>query len=152
MPLDGMDNVKKMIAKNKRDANEKIRGVYLSGLSNIIRATPTDTGRARNNWFLSVGVPFSLAGRSSKKGGGGSERSLQQMPKWVLNKKIFFTNNLPYIGVLEYGGFPSPVENGSYIKRSKSFEILSVNGFSKQAPGGWVRTTLIKMQNKIRSL
>ena len=56
MPLDGMDNVKKMIAKNKRDANENIRGVYLAGLSNIIRATPTDTGRARNNWFLSVGV------------------------------------------------------------------------------------------------
>ena len=152
MPLDGMDNVKKMIAKNKRDANENIRGVYLAGLSNIIRATPTDTGRARNNWFLSVGVPFSLAGRPSKRGGGGSERSLQQLPGWVLNKKIYFTNNLPYIGMLEYGGFPSPVEKGSYIKRSKSFEILSINGFSKQAPNGWVRTTLIKMQNKIRKL
>ena len=152
MPLHGLDDVKKMIAKNKRDANDNIRGVYFSGLSNVIKGTPTDTGRARNNWFLSVGVPFSLAGRSSKKDGGGSERSLTQMPKWVLNKKVYFSNNLPYIGILEYGGYPSPVKIGSYIKRSKSFEIVSVNGFSKQAPNGWVRAALIKMQNKIRSL
>jgi len=62
------------------------------------------------------------------------------MPKIVLNKKIFYTNNLPYIGVLEYGGFPVPGGD------------LTSGGFSKQAPEGWVRKTLIQMQNKIRSL
>jgi len=52
--------------------------------------------------------------------------------------------------VLEYGGFPSPVEKGSYIKGK--YQKLSANGFSKQAPNGWVRATVIQMQNKIRSL
>ncbi len=152
MPLEGIENVKKAMAKNKREGNEIIRGVYFSGLANIIRQTPVDEGRARNNWFLTVGVAFSLAGRVSKKGGGGSERSLRGMPKWVLNKKIFMSNNLPYIVELEYGGFPSPVLKGTYNKRTKSFEVRSINGFSKQAPDGWVRKTLIAMGNKIRAL
>lgn len=152
MPLTGVDDVKKMLAKNKKLGNEKIRGVYFSGLANIIRQTPVDEGRARNNWFLSVSITFSLSGRTSKKGGGGSERSLQGMPKWVLNKKIYLTNNLPYVALLEYGGYPSPVKKGSYDKRKKKYEILSINGFSKQAPNGWVRKTLIEMQNKIRAL
>ncbi len=117
-----------------------------------MQGTPDDSGRARNNWFLSVNAPSNKTTTSASVGGGGSLSQAAKMPKDVLNNKIFFTNNLPYIGVLEYGGFPSPVENGSYIKRSKSFEILSINGFSKQAPGGWVRKTIIRMQNKIRAL
>jgi hypothetical protein len=153
MPLDGMDNVKKMIAKNKRDANEKIRGVWLAGLKPMVMETPVDTGVTRNSWFLSVGIPFSLAGgRVANKRGRGSLTSALTMPAWVLNKKMFFTNNQPNITTLEYGGYPKPVRQGSWIKKSQSFEILSANGFSKQRPNGWVRKNLIKMQNKIRSL
>jgi hypothetical protein len=152
MPLQGLDNVKKMIAKNKREANEKIKGVYLSGLGNIIQGTPADEGSHRNNWFLTVGFSSSLFGRGDDKTANGSHRSLQSMPNWVLNKKIYFTNNAPAINILEYGGFPTPVKRGSYIKSSKSYEILSIRGFSKQAPNGWVRATLIAMRNKIRSL
>jgi len=154
MPLHGLDNVKKAMRKNKREANKIIKGVYLAGLTDIVSGTPADKGRARNNWFLTVGQPFGLStsGRPDNKTGAWSMISMASMPKNVLNKKIFFTNNLSYIETLEYGGFPIPVEKGSYIKRSKSFEKLSSGGFSKQAPGGWVRKTLILMQNKIRSL
>ena len=152
MPLHGLDDVKKMIAKNKKDANTNIKGVYLAGLSNIIAATPSDTGVHRNNWFLTVGSPFSLFGRGADSKGGGSEASVNTMPDYILNKKIYFTNNAPAISLLEYGGYPSPVKKGSYIKKSKSYQILSINGFSKQAPNGWVRSTLISMSNKIRSL
>ena len=59
MPLQGLDNVKKMIAKNKKEANDNIRAIYFNGLSNMIKGTPVDEGRARNNWFLSAGIPFS---------------------------------------------------------------------------------------------
>lgn len=140
MPIDGMDAVKKMIAKNKKEANDNIRAVYLKGLTGMIKGTPVDEGRARNNWFLSIGVPFTLSGRAASKSGNGSQSSANGMPPWVLNKKIFFTNNLPYIGVLEYGGYPKP--GGE----------LSTNGFSNQAPNGWVRSELIRMQNNIRKL
>tara|TARA_R110001583_G_scaffold109400_2_gene258117 strand:+ start:1158 stop:1616 length:459 start_codon:yes stop_codon:yes gene_type:complete len=152
MPLLGVDKVKKAMQETKVRMNENIRGVSLYGLGKMIEETPADKGIHRNNWFLSVGFPATLFGRDGNGSGNGSYRSLQSMPKWILNKKIYFVNNGPAITTLEYGGFPSPVENGSYIKKSKSFQILSINGYSKQAPNGWVRARLIKMQNKVRSL
>lgn len=152
MPLIGRENLNLAIDGLKISMNNNVRGVYLSGLTNIIQGTPADKGRARNNWFLTVGAPSNRTTTSASIGGGGSLSQATKLPKNVLSNKIYFTNNLSYIGVLEYGGFPSPVEKGSYIKRSKSYEILSINGFSKQAPNGWVRATIIKMQNRIRSL
>jgi hypothetical protein len=139
MPLLGREKVNKMTEDAYIRVNDNVRGVYLSGLTNIVQATPADTGRARNNWFLSLGVPSSDV-TTSKAQGLAAIRQLSQMPKLVLNKQIFYTNNLPYIGVLEYGGFPVPGGD------------LTSGGFSKQAPDGWVRKTLIQMQNKIRSL
>jgi hypothetical protein len=142
MPLKGRDAVDKMIAKNRVDSNTKIRGVFFAGLSAIIKATPVDEGRARNNWFLSTGVPFSLtSGRGDSKSGSGSLSSLNEMPKDILNKKVYYSNNLPYIETLEYGGFPNPTEGSK-----------TAGGFSKQAPGGWVRSTIIRMANKVRTL
>ena len=152
MPLIGREKVEKMLTNYEQTANTNIKGVYLAGLTNIVSGTPADSGRARNGWFLSVGAASSATETSNSTIGSNSIRQISKMPKSVLGKRIFYTNNTPYIGVLEYGGFPSPVKKGSYIKSSKSYQILSVNGFSKQAPSGWVRSTLIKMQNKIRSL
>lgn len=152
MPLHGKDDVKKAMRKTKIAANKKLRAVYFVGLRNIMIGTPVDEGRARNNWFLTHGIPFSLSGRDGDSSGNGSARSLDSMPVNVLAKKVYFTNNLPYIETLEYGGFPNPVDKGTWNKRSKSYEIRSINGFSKQAPSGWVRAALIKMRAKIRLL
>ena len=150
MPLIGRKKVDEAIIATVVAANENIKGVYFAGLANIIQETPADSGRARNNWFLSVGAPSTKTNNS--KTGSSSITQLSKMPDFVIGKKLYFVNNLPYISTLEYGGYPNPVEKGSYIKRSKSYEKLSANGFSKQAPGGWVRSTLIRMENKIRSL
>ena len=152
MPLIGRENLNLAIDNLKMSMNDDVKGVYLAGMKNIIHGTPADKGRARNNWFLTVGVPSNKSTTSASIGGGGSLSQAGKLPKIVLGKKIFFTNNLPYINTLEYGGYPSPVEKGSYIKRSKSYEILSANGYSKQAPRGWVRKAVILMRNKIRSL
>ena len=154
MPIHGVDNVKKAMRKRKREANKSLRAIYFSGLSLIVKGTPADEGRARNNWFLTVGTPFTLsAGRDKDKNGAASEASLDGIPKSVIGNKVYFTNNLPYIGMLEYGGYPSPVKNGTYLGKGKGYEIRSINGYSKQvAPSGWVRKNIILMQNKIRSL
>ena len=127
-----------------------MRGVYLAGLKNIVQETPADTGRARNNWFLSVTAPSNKTTTSASIGGGGSLSQASKMPKRVLGKKIFFTNNLPYAGILEYGGFPKPVKKGSRIKGR--YQKLSRGGFSLQAPKGWVRRNLKLMQSKIKKL
>lgn len=152
MPLIGRENLNLAIDGLKMSMNNDVKGVYLAGLTNIIQGTPADKGRARNNWFLSVDAPSNKVTTSASVGGGSSLSQASKLPKVVLGKKIYFTNNLPYINILEYGGFPSPVEKGSYIKKSRSYEILSINGFSKQAPNGWVRKAVMLMQNKIRSL
>jgi len=152
MPLIGLERVKAAIDDIKKDVNDSVRGVYVGGLLNVIEKTPADKGEARNGWILSVGAPSQSIASSKSASGNASFRQLAQLPLWVLDKTIYYTNNTAHIGVLEYGGFPSPVEKGSYIKKTKSYQILSVNGFSKQAPNGWVRKSLIEMENKIRSL
>lgn len=133
-----------MLEEGRERLNKNLRGVFLSGLQNIISETPADTGRTRNNWFGSVGVS---SGKSTTLTSGNT---IAKLPKWVLGKKLFYTNNMPNILTLEYGGFPDPVKNGSWI--DGSYQKLSQGGFSKQAPNGMVRVNLIRMQNKIRAL
>tara|TARA_R110000868_G_C10336719_1_gene714784 strand:+ start:65 stop:505 length:441 start_codon:yes stop_codon:yes gene_type:complete len=146
MPLKGMAEVKKMIAANKKQANEDIKSLYFVGLRAIIKGTPVDEGRARNNWFLTVGNPSGLVGREDSASGGGSEASLMTMPEYVLNKKIYFTNNLPYIETLEYGGYPNP-SNGDKTTGGYSTQLTPF-----KSPKGWVRATLIGVANEIKKL
>lgn len=140
MPLKGLKKVKESFDDIYTRQNENLRGVYLAGLAVIVSGTPADTGRARNNWFLAVGAPSSKT-TTSKSKGLSTIKSLRKMPQRVLNRKIFYSNNLPYANMLEYGGFTNKPETDK-----------TIGGFSKQAPGGFVRKALILMQNKIRSL
>tara|TARA_R110000764_G_scaffold108688_4_gene194609 strand:- start:2180 stop:2623 length:444 start_codon:yes stop_codon:yes gene_type:complete len=147
MPIKGMDNVKKMIAKNKKDSNIKLYAIFFDGLSEVIKETPVDKGRVRNNWFLTKGQPFSMtSGRSEDKSGSGSISSLSAMPESVLNKKLYFTNNMPYIETLEFGGYPNP-SKGKKTSGGYSKQLIPFN-----TPKGWVRSNLIRMRNKVRSL
>ena len=151
MPLKGRSNVDKAIDSVVESANDDIKGVYLAGMKNMIEQTPARKGVARNNWFLSEGSPKGTFKESPSVGGSASINSvLSNMPQSVLGKTLYFTNNAPYINVLEYGGYPNPVKYGSYFE--SRFQKLSSGGYSKQAPGGWVRKTLKLMKNKIRSL
>ena len=137
MALIGLENVKKAMANLKVSANDDLRAIYINGLGNIQKQTPVDEGRARNNWFLSVGTPST---KTTSSTGSPNTSQITSMTRNVLGKKILFTNNLPYIGLLEYGGYPQPGTS------------KTISGFSSQAPNGWVRATLIKMANKIRNL
>jgi hypothetical protein len=147
MPIKGMDNVKKAIAKTKADSNIRLYALFFDGLSEIIKETPVDKGRVRNSWFLTKGQTFSLSsGRSADKSGSGSISSLNSMPSSVLNNKIYFTNNMPYIETLEYGGYPNP-SSGNKTSGGYSKQLIPFN-----TPKGWVRSNLIRMANKVRSL
>ena len=143
--LIGRKKLDMAIKERIENLNKGLKSIYFKTLAAIVEMTPADTGRARQGWFLTVHNPT-----SSIAGGGVSQ--LTKMPKNVLGKKIYFTNNTSYINVLEYGGFPSPVKKGSYDKISKSYIKLSANGFSKQAPNGFVRVNLKKAQTRIKQL
>ena len=153
MPLLGLEKVSFELTKGiKQRVNEDLKGIYLSGLGNIISGTQADKGLHRNSWLLTVGAPSGAVTTNENKAGSDSFVQLANMPISVLGKKIYFTSNAPAMNILEYGGFPSPVDKGSYIKESGSYQKLSANGFSKQAPNGWVRKTIIAMGNKVRSI
>jgi hypothetical protein len=140
MPLIGRNKVDAALVDLPNKVNDDLRKIYFVGLRDVIKGTPVDKGGARNGWFLTSGSA-SVSTRNKSKSGSGSIRSLIQMTGSVINKKIFFTNNLPYIETLEYGGYPNP-NKGDKTK----------GGYSNQAPKGWVRSIMLEMRNKIRAL
>jgi hypothetical protein len=153
MPLKGKENFKKLAAKGYEQVNDKIKAIYFTGLRNVIFGTPVDEGRARNNWFLSQLAPSSETTVEKSKVGSNSVAELNKLPSNVLNKKIYFSNNLPYIGVLEFGGYPNPAKKGTRNKKTGKYRIMTINGFSKKTEGKpWVRPIIIAMRNKLRAL
>jgi hypothetical protein len=134
MALKGLGNVRKALGEVEKPLNKHLRGIFLQGLGNIAGGGPVDEGRARSNWFLKIGSP---SNKTTKQING--DPHLGRMSTNVLGKKIFYTNNLPYISKLEYGGFPG---NGP----------KTALGYSDQAVGGWVRVELLRMRKGIRAI
>ena len=117
-------------AKKKKVEIKEVRKAYVFALySSIVKKTPIDTGRARANWNVSEGSPDISTTEDTRT----SPMSKNKMPDPNGDESIFISNNLPYITVLEYGGFPNPPDKDGG---------KTVNGFSKQAPEGMVGVTL----------
>jgi hypothetical protein len=121
----------------KYDADIKlvIRKITFEAFSRVILRTPVDTGRARANWGVSIGAPQLVYNISAedKSGTATLAAAANGTQSWKCTGSIFMTNNVPYIGVLEYGradGSPG----------------------SKQSPEGMVRITMEEMQSWIRSM
>ena len=135
--------------KDKEVEIENVRKSYAFALySSIVKKTPVgnpdfdeDSGRARANWQVTVGSPASgeVEGRQKTPKGRDS------MPTPKGDESIFITNNVPYITTLEYGGYPKNPKKGSRTRKGikpARYEIMSQNGYSKQAPEGMVGVTL----------
>lgn len=155
MPLIGLDKVKKAVDNIVLAENERVKSIYIQGLSAIITQTPVsfkDGGRLRNNWFLTVGAPSGSYGRGPEgKAATGSHASVSKMPNYVLDKDIYFTNNSPYANIVEYGLYPKNPKLGSFT--GSSYQKLSTNGYSdqlpKEPPRGMARVSIIKMSKKL---
>lgn len=85
--------------------------------ADVVAGTPVDTGRAMNNWMISVGNPS-----RSTTDKGGNKASVKAAKRSAADAElaqvrpfdtVWISNNLPYITFLE-------------------------EGCSKQAPNGWV--------------
>ena len=138
MALIGLGNVKRALNNIPVQANRDIKDIYIVGLKEIIKETPVDNGRAINNWFLSVGAPSNKTTTST--GGGSSFAQVGKLPASVIGRKIYFTNNLPYINMLEYGGYSQPGTD------------KTSGGYSIKAAKGWVRKAIGRMANKVRKI
>jgi hypothetical protein len=140
MPLQGVNNVKIAITDLTDSKNDQLKAIFIKTLQNIAIGTPVDEGRARNSWFIGIGRSKS-GQRAANKNGTGSISDLERIPKRVIGKKLFYTNSMPYINKLEYGGYPNP-SNGT----------KTIGGFSDQKKKGWVRAEILKMRKRIRAI
>lgn len=103
MPLKGKDAVKRSI---RGKASKLMRALLLEILARLIRRTPVDTGRARQNWNVGVNAidrsaDTDAAGRS---GSGASSRGAAKiLAEFEPGDVGFITNALDYVQELERG-------------------------------------------------
>ncbi len=97
-----------------KNVNQVIRRAALSGDQVAVIRTPVDTGRARANWFVSVGAPEvqniegpNLGDKGANEGAatatalGQAQAALARYD--IKLGPIFITNSVPYIGFLDEG-------------------------------------------------
>lgn len=118
-------DVSKFVEKAKKNPEKVMRQVSIKLFSAIIKATPVDTGRAKNNWFASGRTPSSGTTDATDKSGniaiGNATSFVLKAADW---REFTLTNNLPYAQRLEYG-------------------------WSQQAPQGFVRVNVSRFQQLI---
>lgn len=117
----------KTFAINFGDVEEKVfRGTSIAMTKSIVERTPVDTGRARGNWFPTLGTPSTKVTESEDYPSDDAivGRAVQKLGSHKLGQSFYLTNNLPYIQKLE-------------------------NGSSTQAPVGMVEVTVNEFQREV---
>ena len=132
-------DINKFAEKVGAEAEKVVREICLNLYTDIVYKTPADTGRARANWFTSIGTPSNQT--IEFEGGGAAAQNLaigRAMPDIAkaAGDVFWITNNLPYISSLEFG---------LYGEGPKT-----IQGFSKQAPRGMVRIAIDNMKRDLR--
>lgn len=111
-------DVSKFIDKASETADAEVRKICLDLLTGIVLKTPVDTGRARANWFTSIGSPSINVTESTDPSGSSTIANSLSAISEATGNILWITNNLPYIYRLEF------------------------EGWSRQAPAGMVRVTV----------
>lgn len=137
MATDFERSIENFIRKAKKNPEVVVRQVTIKLYSQIIMASPVDTGRFRMNWQATYLTPATgiLIGNdpSGARAIAAATNFVKNSPQW---DEFRFTNNLPYAEAIEFGGYPGNGPN-------------TTNGFSKQAPQGVVRVTVSRFQRLI---
>jgi hypothetical protein len=123
----------------------------LEGLKRVVLRTPVDSGLARGNW--QVGIGKRGTGVLSRKDRAGTATIASGTSK-ILSAPDFpfisIYNNLPYIAVLEFGGFDPANPGPSKDKRPDRFgRILVRDGYSAYAPRGMVAITVEELRKAL---
>lgn len=140
-------DVRNFVEKTKKNNETVMRSVTFRLFSAVIKGSPVDEGGFRQNWQASGAIPATgiIAG-VDKTGAAAISRMgefVLKTPQW---QEMTLTNNSPQSFTIEYGGYPNPVKRGTWNKQTKSYEIRSVGGYSKQAPQGVVRVNVLRFQ------
>jgi len=94
-------------------AEKQVRGTLFALTSRVIKETPVDTGRLRNNWQSSIGRPIrSEKAGVDRSGAGAINEAAAVANKMELGNVFYFTNNLPYAARIEFQGHSEQAPQG----------------------------------------
>ncbi len=102
----------------RRQIEQQAIRLVLDLVAALMRATPVDTGHARRNWFASIGQPVTEATIT-----GGAAANAQVTAYKLEAGPLWVSNPVDYVWFLNYGT-------------------------SKQAPAGWIETTVYQVLQK----
>lgn len=110
-------------AKNKiRRIDDATKDVLQDAAFKIVTRTPVDTGLARGNWRGRTTAPATGTFKTLDKSGRVTAGRIKAViARMKIGQRLFITNNLPYMRRLE-------------------------NGWSKQAPAGFITLTLAELR------
>jgi len=99
----------RILRRNDERLKLVVQESYVKLADMVIKKSPVDSGRFRNNWFGSLNRPSDkTTGTKSRKGFGesGGARLTEMIhisASFDLGDSLFITNNLPYARALEFG-------------------------------------------------
>lgn len=95
----------KYAAKTGGNLDKIFRGTCLAILSDVVKLTPVDSGRAKGNWQVSINVPAQgTLDFNDPTGAGVIAKATVFLSTLEIGTIFILTNNLEYIIVLEDGG------------------------------------------------
>jgi hypothetical protein len=130
----GID-IDRIINKAKENGAAVARKVALELQARVIEKSPVDKGFLRANWNVSLNLMDTAEYSSDISGSTAIARGVGELFSFKVGDSIYITNNLPYVGKLEFGLY------GDGEKTS--------GGYSKQAPQGFVRITYKEVINDL---
>ncbi|EPF74604.1 hypothetical protein [Acinetobacter rudis] len=114
------------------DAEQHCKNIIADTLQQVAVRSPIDTGSYRFSHIVSINTED----YSVREGHGDPEQeAVSAIASFKLGDTAYIQNNTPYGDVIEYGGYPDPVEKGTRIKGG-GYIKKSAGGFSRQAPNG----------------
>lgn len=121
MPLKGREALMRRLEEN---SDKLLRALALETHRRLIRKTPVDKGRARNNWNAAIGSPdvgTSDAATYDRSGQSAITEGMSVIGVFKAGERFYSTNSLPYIPALE-------------------------DGSSTQAPNGMIKVTVAELK------
>jgi hypothetical protein len=115
------------------------RAIILKLFSSIIDDTPVDTGLLRGNWLTGAKQPKNYQIKTPDKSGSTAKEKIEAN-LGDFGDTVYFSNNLPYASVAEYGKWKGPSEK------------VTTDGYSIQAPSGMVRKNVARFNEIFRRI
>lgn len=133
LPMEAITKLQRQLTLLAMGAAIVLPGGGIARITGVVARTPVDSGRARSSWTVSVGEPrATVPPESGSYQPADSSTAMAALSGLQPGQTVWISSALPYIVVLEFGGYPNPPQGG---------EGKTTNGYSRQAPQGMVRVT-----------